>query len=211
MAIRARRFRRGIATTVPAFILNAMAWARGGFASWWRLASLAPFESAVVLLAALYVSLHLSGSSYALALNLLGEDASPAFGSARAIRTDEWSVMTPLFQAAVNNSFHETNVSSFYDETLRSFIGLPLLNWGLVFKPLVLPFFLVSPALAYSFYWGANAALMLVGWSVLLRAFCFSRTVAGFTSVLVYLSPFVQAWSGPGPQLSLFPWIVLAV
>jgi hypothetical protein len=119
--------------------------------------------------------------------------------------------MTPLFQAAVNNDFHETNATSFYDETFRSFIGLPLLNWGLVFKPLVVPFFLVSPALAYSFYWGANAALMLVGWSVLLRTLGFSRTVAAFTSALLYLSPFVQAWSGPGPQLSLFPWIVLVV
>ena len=48
-----------------------------------------------------------------------------------------WSVMTPLFEAAVNNDFHETNETSFYGESLRSFIGLPQLNWGIVFKPLV--------------------------------------------------------------------------
>ena len=200
-----------MATTVSGFILDAMAWAQRGIARLRRLVAGSPFEFAVVLVAVLYVSLRLSGSSYALALQLLGDNTSPAFGTARAIRTDEWSVMTPLFQAAVNNDFHETNATSFYDETFRSFIGLPLLNWGLVFKPLVVPFFLVSPALAYSFYWGANAALMLVGWSVLLRTLGFSRTVAAFTSALLYLSPFVQAWSGPGPQLSLFPWIVLVV
>jgi hypothetical protein len=200
-----------MATTVRALILGAMAWTRRAIASLWRLVASSPFESAVVLLALAYVSFRFSGSSYALALRLLGEDASPAFGTPRPIRTDEWSVMTPLFQAAVNNDFHETNSTSFYGETFRSFIGLPLLNWGLVFKPLVWPFFLVSPALAYSFYWAANAALMLVGWSVLLRTLGFSRTVAGFTSVFLYLSPFVQVWSGPGPQLSLFPWVVLAV
>ena len=33
--------------------------------------------------------------------------------------------MTPLFEAAVNNDFHEVNATSFYGENLRSFIGLP--------------------------------------------------------------------------------------
>jgi hypothetical protein len=119
--------------------------------------------------------------------------------------------MTPLFEASVNNDFHEINETSFYHETLRGFIGLPLLNWGLVFKPLVWPFFVVSPALAYSFFWAACAALMLIGWSVLLRELGFGRTVAGFTSTILYFSPFVQAWSGPSPLLALFPWVVLAV
>ncbi len=198
-------------TTVPAPILDVMTRARRSIAWMWRLVASSPFETAVVTLAVVYVSLRLSGSSYALALRVLGEDVTPAFGAPRPIRTDEWSVATPLFQSAVNNDFHETNATSFYGESLRSVIGLPLLNWGLVFKPLVWPFLLVSPALAYSFYWGANAALMLVGWSVLLRTFGFSRMVAGFTSALLFFSPFVQAWSTPGPQLALFPWIVLAI
>lgn len=136
---------------------------------------------------------------------------TPLLGTPRAIRSDEWSVMTPLFEAAANNDFREVNDTSFYHETLRSFIGLPLLNWGLVFKPLVWPFFVVPPALAYSFFWAANAALMLIGWSLLLRSFGFSRTVAAFTSAILYFSPLVQAWSGPGPQLALFPWILLAL
>ena len=117
-----------------------------------RLVASAPFESAVLVIAAIYVALHLSPSSYALALGQLGEPETPLLGTPRAIRTDEWSVTTPLFQAAVNNDFRETNDTSFYSENLRSFIGLPLLNWGLVFKPLVWPFFIVPPALAYSFF-----------------------------------------------------------
>lgn len=171
----------------------------------------APFESAVLLLAFVYVALHLSPSSYALALGELGANETPLLGSPRTVRSDEWSVATPLFQAAVNNGFRETNDTSFYGETLRSFVGLPLLNWGLVFKPLVWPFFVVSPALAYSFYWAATAALMLIGWSLLLRALGFSRRVAAFTSLILYFTPFVQAWSGPSPQLALFPWILLAL
>ena len=73
---------------------------------------------------------------------------------------------TPIFEATVENDFRETNETSFYGETLRNFIGLPILNWGLVFKPVVWPFFVVSPALAYSFFWAAAAALMVIGWSV---------------------------------------------
>jgi hypothetical protein len=176
-----------------------------------RLLRRAPFEASVVALAAVYVALHLSPSSYALALEALGKDASPVVGTPRAIRSDEWAVATPLFQAAVNNDFRETNETSFYGETLRSFLGLPLENWGAVFKPLVWPFFIASPALAYSFFWAACAALMLIGWSLLLRAFGFTYIVAALTSLILYFTPFVQAWSGPGPQLALFPWIVLVL
>lgn len=171
----------------------------------------APFESCVLVLAALYVALHLSPSSYALALGQLGENESPLLGSTRGIRSDEWAVMTPLFEAAVSNDFREINETSFYRETMRGFIGLPIVNWGLAFKPLVWPFFVVPAALAYSFFWAAQAALMLIGWSLLLRAFGFSRTAAGFTSAILYFSPFVQAWSGPGPQLAFFPWVLLAI
>ena len=176
-----------------------------------RLATRAPFESAVLAVAALYVGLRLSPSSYALTLQQLGADETPLLGTARGIRSDEWAVLTPLFEIAVNNDFQESNATSFYGETLRSFVGLPLENWGLLFKPLVWPFFAVPPDFAYSFFWAANAALMLIGWSLLLRALGFSRIGAALCSLMLYFSPFVQAWSGAGPQLALFPWVVLAV
>lgn len=192
-------------------MLSRMAIATRTTAPLRRLVTRAPFESGVFVVAVAYVAFRLSPSSYALALDALGEQTAPLLGTPRGIRMDEWAVMTPLFEAAVNNGFHEINETSFYHENLRSFIGLPLLNWGLVFKPAVWPFFLVSPALAYSFFWAANAALMLIGWSLLLREFGFSRTVAAFASAILYFSPFVQAWSGPGPLLAWFPWIVLVL
>ncbi|MDQ3672670.1 MAG: hypothetical protein M3364_09600 [Actinomycetota bacterium] len=138
-----------------------------------RTVARAPFESAVVVLAALYVALRLSPSSYAISLQQLGAAETPLLGEPQGIRSDEWAVVTPLFQIAVNNDFQETNATSFYGETLHTFIGLPLLNWGLLFKPLVWPFFAVSPDFAYSFFWAANIALMLVGWSLLLRVLGF--------------------------------------
>lgn len=176
-----------------------------------RTVARAPFESAVVVLAILYVALRLSPSSYAISLHQLGAAETPLLGEPKGIRSDEWAVVTPLFQVAVNNDFQETNATSFYGETLHTFIGLPLLNWGLLFKPLVWPFFAVSPDFAYSFFWAANIALMLVGWSLLLRVLGFSRTAAALCSLILYFSPIVQAWSGAGPQLAFFPWIMLAL
>jgi hypothetical protein len=162
----------------------------------------APFEVCVIVLFVAYVAFHLSPSSYALALDQLGEDTSPIVGTPRSIRTDEWAVMTPLFEAAVANNFQEINQTSFYDESLRNFIGLPLLNWGIVFKPLVWGFLILPPALAYSIYWAANAALMLVGWSLLLRTFGFSRSSAAFASVILYFSGSCSRSSASVPMFS---------
>ena len=75
----------------------------------------------------------------------------------------------------------------------------------------MLPFFFVPAPLAYSFYWAALAVLMLVGWSLLFRAFGFRPSTAALTSLILYFSPFVQAWSGPQPAMAFFPWILLAV
>lgn len=177
-----------------------------------RLGRLAPFEIVVVGVALVYVGFQFSPSSYSLALAQLGESVSPWVGVPQPIRSDEWAILTPLFQAAVNNDFHQVNETSFYGEDLLSIFGLPLFNWGLIFKPQLWLFFVVSASFAYSFYWASMAALMLVGWSVLLRTFGFSKTSAGLISTLLFFSPFVQAWwTIFHSQLAFFPWILLAI
>jgi hypothetical protein len=171
----------------------------------------APFESAVVAVAIVYAAFRLSPSSYALALNQLGDDATPLVGTPRAVRSDEWADLTPLFAATVNVDLSELNTISFWKEDLLNFFGLPLWNWGFVFKPQLWAFAVLPPALAYSIYWAAIASLMLVGWSLLLRTLRFSRKAAALLSLLIFFSPFVQAWwTTMGPQLAFFPWVVLA-
>ena len=162
-------------------------------------------------LAVIYAVLQLSPSSYALALAQLGRHVSPWLGHPQAIRSDEWAILTPLFQAAVNNGLAERNATSFYQESLLSIFGLPLLNWGIIFKPQLWGFLVLPPSFAYSFYWAAMAALMLVGWSLLLRRFGFTRKIAALLSMLLFFSPFVQAWwTIFDSQLAFFPWVVLA-
>jgi hypothetical protein len=176
-----------------------------------QLVRAAPFECTVALAALLYAALHLSPSSYALALRQLGEEVTPWLGTPRLGRGDEWGVGTPLFQAAVNNDFHASNVTSFYSETLRGTTTLPLWDWGLVFKPELWAFFFLPPSLAYSVFWASLAAAMLIGWSLVLRSLGISRGIAAIAAALLFFSPFAQTWwTGIGPQLALFPWVLLA-
>jgi hypothetical protein len=147
-----------------------------------------------------------------LALAQLGTHVSPWLGRPQPIRSDEWAILTPLFQAAINNGMAERNATSFYHESLMSIFGLPLLNWGFIFKPQLWAFLVLPPSFAYSLYWGAMAALMLAGWSLLFRQFGFTREVAALLSMLLFFSPFVQTWwTIFDSQLAFFPWVVLAV
>ncbi|HEY7178216.1 MAG TPA: hypothetical protein VH305_03485 [Gaiella sp.] len=176
-----------------------------------RTARTSPFETAVVVGAIVYALLRLSPSSYALSLRLLGADVDPWLGTPQPIRSDEWALLTPLFEASVNNGYERINETSFYHETLLSVIGLPLHDWGLIFKPLVWGFLVVPPSFAYSIYWSGAAALMLIGWSVLLRILGFRQPTAALISLLIFFTPFVQTWwTNPGPQLAFFPWVVIA-
>ena len=170
------------------------------------------FEFVIVAIGLGYVALRLSPSSYSLGLYQLGAYSPPVVGSPRLIRYDEWAVLTPQFQAAVNNDFRVVNETSFYGETLLGTSGLPIRNWGLIFKPQVWAFFVASPAIAYSIYWATQFVAFLCGWSVLLRKLGFKATTAAITASVLFLSPFVQAWwSGFGFQLALFPWVVWLV
>jgi hypothetical protein len=68
------------------------------------------FLAAVAVAALLAVGFELTPSSYGFFLNVLGApEAGPIAGVPRGIRSDEWSFITPLFQASVRNKFQRIN------------------------------------------------------------------------------------------------------
>ncbi len=95
------------------------------------------FIAAVLLAGLVYVSLQLTPSSYAVVLKQIDApaDAGPLMGEERAVRSDEWAGVTPMFQASVRARFQRINETSVYREDLRNFYALPLRDWGLAFKP----------------------------------------------------------------------------
>jgi len=159
-----------------------------------------------------YVSNTWSPSSYGHVLvNILGDvDSGPDFGQSRPIRSDEWAVVTPLTQATINNNFERINHTSLYDEDLRINFGLPIKDWGLIFKPTMWMYGISNPAYAYSIHWFTLTVLFIFGYAWLFR-WLGATPVIGFTLAAgLYFTGFVQFWwNEKGPIFALFPWVIL--
>ncbi|MCW2240863.1 DUF7657 domain-containing protein [Azospirillum canadense] len=170
------------------------------------------FVALVLGLSALYAALAWTPSSYGVALTQMGATDRPGLvaGKPREIRSDEWAVWTPYVQIAVNNHFARHNVNAPYYEDLRNFNALPLWDWALPFKPQYWAFFLVDPAHAYAIYHVAFAALFLIGYQRLARAFGVSPGLSICFSLMMFFTGYTQfAWTTTGPLLAIFPWMLL--
>lgn len=164
----------------------------------------------LALSALVYVGNTWSPSSYALTLRQFGaEEDGLVLGTARGIRSDEWAVITPMTQAAVNNGLARYNARSFYGEDLRSTCTLPLLDWGLVFKPTMWLYPLVNAAYAFSFHHFAVIALFLIGHARLFRRFGLGNAPAILLSLGLFFTSFAQYWwTTLGPLMAWFPWVL---
>lgn len=177
----------------------------------WRFANLL-LAATLVVIGMVYVGQTWSPSSYGYALvNHLGyTDSGPDWGKARPIRSDEWAVVTPLTQATINNDFERINRTSLYGEDLRINYGLPIRDWGLIFKPTMWLYGSANPAYAYSLHWFAMIALFIVGYAWLFRWLGASPVVGFALAAGLYFTGFVQFWwNEKGPLFALFPWVIL--
>lgn len=166
----------------------------------------------VFTLGIVYVSKTWSPSSYGHVLqhHLGYVEGGPDWGKPRPIRSDEWAVVTPLTQAAINNGFERFNRTSLYGEDLRMNYGLPLHDWGLAFKPTMWLYSFVNPAYAYSFHWFVLTVLFLVGHAWLFRWLGATPVVGVALAAGLYFTGFVQFWwNEKGPEFALFPWVIL--
>lgn len=164
----------------------------------------------VLLCGFVYVSQYWSPSSYGLVLRQIGlKDVGTVFGEPRPIRSDEWAVVTPLTQATVNNHFERINKTSFYEEDLRINFGLPIFDWGMIFKPTMWGYLVTGPAHAYSFHWFAVLALFIVGYALLFVKLGFDDKQSILLSAMLYFTGFTQFWwNEKGSEFAIFPWVV---
>lgn len=165
-----------------------------------------------LLLGIIYVSNAWSPSSYSLALDGIGVDAHPDFGKARSIRSDEWVVQTPLTQALVNNGFERINTSSIYKEDLRINYGLPIFDWGMIFKPTQWGYFVLPPAYAYSFYYFSLFAFFLIGFQKIIKITGVDEPSAFLISIAFYFTGSVQFWwTVNAATFAFFPWVLYSL
>jgi hypothetical protein len=169
------------------------------------------FLIVIAAIGLVYAALGLTPSSYGIVLERLGaREAGPVLGSPRDIRSDEWAILTPQFQAAVRNGFQRINQTSFYHEDLRNYQPLPLADWSLVFKPQFWAFFILPPANAFSLYFALLMSSFLAGLYLLFREMGVPGEVAIPVTLMVYFSGFCQFWWTTFlPLFATFPWILL--
>lgn len=176
----------------------------------WRRAHLL-VAAFLVLAGSLYILNAWSPSSYGFIFDRIGvTDQEPAFGKRRSVRIDEYGVLTALTQATVNNGYERYNKTSLYGEDLRINFGLPIHDWGMLFKPTLWLFGLVNPAYAFSLHWFLITAALLVGYAFLFKWFGAGPILAYALSAGLYFTGFVQFWwSSNGSTFAFFPWILL--
>jgi len=171
-----------------------------------------PFVVIVLIIAALYAAFQFTPSSYAIVLHAIGiSNDGLVFGQAKPIRSDEWAIWTPYFQIAVNNGFARIDTLSPYAEDLRNVNALPLADWGMIFKPHLWAFLVLSPAAAFSLMYALILAACLIGWYRLALELRFDKVVATIFSLTIFAFPYVQLWwTTTGPLVAFLPWLLLA-
>ena len=169
--------------------------------------------AAAFLIGAVYVGNAWTPSSYALALRLFQvKDDGLIFGTPRPIRSDEWAVFTPFAQATVNNGLHRINETSLYKEDLRFFAAMPVLDWGLIFKPAMWLYPILDPAYAFSFQHYLYIALFVFGYCLLFQRLALRRRDALLLALTLFFTAFVQFWwTGFGPVMAVFPWLFVVL
>lgn len=170
---------------------------------------------ALLLLVAgcVYVSHAWSPSSYGHVLQLAGaQDTGVVWGEPRPIRSDEWSVTTPLTQATVNNGLQRYNATSYYNEDLRGNYGMPIRDWGMWFKPALWGYLFLPPATAFSLSYFVAMAIFLVGYARLFGLLGLRGPHAYLLSVSLYFCGVVQFyWNSNASLFAFFPWVIVAL
>ena len=167
-----------------------------------------------LLVGVIYVGRTWSPSSYAVVLKNIfqSQDAGLVAGKARCIRSDEFVVITPLTQATVNNGFRRYNQTSFYGEDLRMVYSLPVLDWGILFKPTMWLYAFANPAYAFSFHHYALICLFLLGYTRLFNILGGSLVNSLLVSLVLFWTGFTQYWwTALGPTLAFFPWLLITM
>ena len=121
-------------------------------------------------------------------------------------------MITPLIQATVNNGLARRNATSPYNEDLRTTLSMPILDWGIAFKPDKWLYPLVNGAYAYSFQWLFYLFAFVGGYALLFRRLGSAPVESFVLSLALFFTAFVQIWwTVFAPTVSVFPWILLAL
>ncbi|HYS09499.1 MAG TPA: hypothetical protein VEP66_12170, partial [Myxococcales bacterium] len=115
------------------------------------------------------------------------------WGSSRGIRSDEWGVETPQVRAQQLAGFPLVNLNEGLGELQRNTYDIPVLDWGVPFRPLTWPY-LLKAKWSHGLRWFLRDLLLLLGVYGLLVAFVEDKRVAAVAAVAVLFSSAFVWW-----------------
>ncbi len=128
-----------------------------------------------------------------------GEQYRPLFGTARAVRSDEWAIWSTFAISqgfagwpAVSQAIAGGNISTLW----ISVGGIPALNLAFIFKPLYWGFLLLGTERGFSFLWTMRfLVLFFISFELAMRYTGKKPWLSFGAAMLITFSPYVQWWS----------------
>lgn len=175
----------------------------------------------IVSLAILFLTLvlvGLTGSSITLLLNngeMVSHDAQLWAGENRAIRSDEWEVITPMAISQKNHipAFPVVNTNwgnDGHNMLVVGMTGVPVKHVSTIAKPATWGFFLFDLKRALAWYWWFPFFSCLFAlWQVFLRFFNLEWRIAAGLATAFTFSPYAAGFSGWPAYAAFFPLVSL--
>ncbi len=154
-----------------------------------------------IILFCLLVTLKLHGSSLGMFRQMLKGDVDVPgvlLGTVRAVRTDEWSVLSPImlsqYQGAAPFSYFSEIVRGSTTDVFLEY-GAPVRDIAVLFRPFHWGFLMLPAEYGYSFWWcGRLLALSLVSYEFGLLITDRDKKISAVYTLMLTLSPVVQWW-----------------
>ncbi len=130
--------------------------------------------------------------------NIEVTDSQPIFGVPRAIRSDEWLIMTPitLSQTSENVDFANNNpLLMARDSNVNMFPQLPTRNISILSNLFMTGFLFLNAEMGFSFYWFGKLFVMFFGSFELCMLFAKkNKLYALMGAIMITFAPAIQWW-----------------
>lgn len=135
------------------------------------------------------------------------------FGKSRAIRSDEWAVLSPMTFSQFFDGFHYFSDIIRADKTdVFMVYGLPVLNIMQIFRPFQIGFLFLGISKGLSFFWcGRWIALFMVTFEFFMLLTKKNKLLSLLGATMITLAPIVQWWFAVNGIVEIFVFGELAI
>ncbi len=164
----------------------------------------------------LCVLFDISGSSIGMWKDIIASDVSDdgvIFGKSRAIRSDEWAVLTPMtFSQSFDGFKYFSDIIRADKTDVFMIYGLPTLNIMQIFRPFQLGFIFLGISKGLSFFWcGRLIALFIVTFEMCMILTKKNKLLSLIGAIMITLAPMVQWWFAVNGIAEIFIFGQLAI